>query len=183
MSEKKKAAFWTIAGLIVTGFLVAFALKNLESLESTLRSSGVWAPLIIILLYVLFSLTPVPTDSLTIISGAVFGIFFGTLIATVGNTLAALMEYFFGLKVRDATGTKGKTFKIPIIKKQFPINSIPFLIFGRFLPGYGGKIVSIMGGMYKVPLWRYTWTAAFSNLCGALMFSYGGHILRFFVRK
>ncbi|EKD96159.1 MAG: hypothetical protein ACD_24C00161G0002 [uncultured bacterium] len=181
MDNEKKTARWTIVGALISGAIVVLALKYFSNLEELLKSSGILGPLISVGLYGLFSVTPVPTDSLTIVNGMVFGILGGTIIATVGNTVAALVEYFLGLKVRDATGTKGKTFTIPIIKKKFPVNSVMFLIFGRFLPGYGGKIVSVLGGMYKISLWKYTWTALVANFIGALMFAYGGHLLRLLV--
>ncbi|KKS31355.1 hypothetical protein A2380_02750 [candidate division WWE3 bacterium RIFOXYB1_FULL_43_24] len=178
MDDEKKTARWTIVGILISGAIVVLALKYFSNLEGILKSAGVFGPLLSIGFYGLFSVTPIPTDSLTIINGMVFGTLGGTIIATVGNTAAALVEYFLGLKVRDATGTKGKTFTIPIIKKKFPVNSTAFLIFGRFLPGYGGKIVSVIGGMYKISIWKYTWTALVANFIGALMFAYGGHLLR-----
>ena len=182
MDDEKKTAGWTIVGILISGIIVVLALRYFSNLEFLLKSTGLLGPLISIGLYGLFSVTPVPTDSLTIVNGLVFGTLVGTILATIGNTIAALVEYFVGLKVRDVTGTKGKTFTIPIIKKKFPVNSTAFLILGRLLPGYGGKIVSVIGGMYKVSLWKYTWTALIANFIGALMFAYGGSLLRLLIQ-
>ncbi len=178
MEKTRKAAGWTIAGVVISGAIVVAALKYFSNLETILRSMGILGPLLSVVLYGIFSVTPVPTDSLTIVNGLVYGTLFGTLIATTGNTVAALLEYFLGRKVRDVAHIKGKTFTVPVIKKKFPVNSTLFLILGRFMPGYGGKIVSLVGGIYRVPLWKYTWTALIANFVGALMFAYGGHLLR-----
>lgn len=42
------------------------------------------------------------------------------------------------------------------------------------MPGYGPKMVGLMGGMYRVPLWRFMWTAAIPNLVGAAIYPGGG---------
>jgi len=178
MEKTRKAAGWTIVGIVISGVIVVGALKYLDNLELVLTNTGILGPLLSVVLYGIFSVTPVPTDSLTIVNGLVYGALFGTLIATTGNTVAALVEYFLGMKVRDAAHIKGKTFTVPVIKKKFPVDSTLFLIIGRFMPGYGGKIVSLVGGIYRVPLWKYTWTALVANFIGAIMFAYGGHLLR-----
>ncbi len=178
MSERRKTAFWSIIGILITGIVVYFALKYFDDLEAFLISVGVFGPLVSLGLYALLSITPVNTDSLTLVNGLVYGVLAGTLIASVGNTVAALIEYYVGLKVRDVSGTEGQTFTVPVIKKKFPVRSWVFLIFGRFIPGYGGKAVSIIAGMYKVPVWKYVWTAFVANAIGAFMFAYGGFLLR-----
>ena len=181
MHDRKKTALWTIVGLFITGIAVFLALKNFGDLEPLLKSLGIFGPLVSIVLYALLSVTPINTDFLTLINGLVYGVLLGTIIASVGNTTAALVEYVVGLKVRDVAGTKGDTFTIPLIHKEFPVNSTIFLICGRFIPGYGGKAVSIIAGMYKVPIWKYAWTAFLANAIGAFLFAYGGFLLRAFV--
>jgi uncharacterized membrane protein YdjX (TVP38/TMEM64 family) len=46
---------------------------------------------------------------------------------------------------------------------------------GRMIPGYGPKLVSVVAGMYKVPLFRYVWTTAIPTIIGAALFAYGGY--------
>ncbi len=177
-THKKNSAFWTIVALIASGVVVVYVLKYFSDVETLLRSSGLLAPIISVLLYGLFSVTPVPTDSLTIINGAIFGPFYGTLIACTGNTFAALIEYFVGMKIGVAADTKGRSVKIPFTKKEFDVDSVAFLFLGRFIPGYGSKLVSVLAGMYRVNIIRYLWTTFAANITGALMFAYGGYGLR-----
>jgi uncharacterized membrane protein YdjX (TVP38/TMEM64 family) len=42
------------------------------------------------------------------------------------------------------------------------------------IPGYGPKIVSMMAGIYRVPLLRYLWTTAIPIFVGAAAFAFGG---------
>jgi uncharacterized membrane protein YdjX (TVP38/TMEM64 family) len=57
---------------------------------------------------------------------------------------------------------------------KLPVNSVGFLVFGRMIPGYGAKIISILAGVYKVPIKRYLWATALTNSLGAILLSYGG---------
>jgi len=57
------------------------------------------------------------------------------------------------------------------------LESPSFLIVGRFIPSFGGKIVGLVAGMLRVPLLRYVWTAATANLIGAVFYAMGGYKL------
>ena len=49
-----------------------------------------------------------------------------------------------------------------------------FLIGARMIPGYGPKVVSMMAGIYHVPVLRYLWTTAIPIFAGAALFAFGG---------
>jgi hypothetical protein len=57
------------------------------------------------------------------------------------------------------------------------------LSLARIVPGYGPKMVGIVGGMYHVLLWRFIWTAAVPNAIGALLFAFGGHGLKHYYEE
>lgn len=59
--------------------------------------------IVIIILYGLFAPTPITTDPLTIISGAVYGPILGVVISWLGNNVAALVEYYIGRHLRRVT--------------------------------------------------------------------------------
>ena len=173
-------------GLIILAFvtsviLVLFIARHSSTIESSLQTVGIFGPIISILLYGVLSITPIPSDPLTVINGAIFGPIAGSFISWLGNNLAAMIEYFIGEKIGMASNFEKNRKKLPFGLGKFPVNSIWFLIFGRFFPEFGGKIVSVTGGLYKVPIWRYIWTAAVANLFGSIIFAFGGYQLtRFF---
>lgn len=182
MVPKKNEKVWMAIGLFFSVFLIYLVARNLKDIEILIQQFGIAAPLVTIMLYGLFALTPISTDPLTIISGALFGPLFGILISWMGNNLAALVEYFFGTKVAKITNFKKTRQHLPFGLSKLPVASSWFLIFGRLIPGYGGKLISFMAGMYHVPLMLYLWTTAFTNLLGSLLLSLGGfqiiHLLR-----
>jgi uncharacterized membrane protein YdjX (TVP38/TMEM64 family) len=79
-----------------------------------------------------------------------------------------------GKKIIHSDNPQNSHHKLPFGLDKLSVNSWQFLIFGRMIPGYGGKIISILAGMHQVPMRRYLWTTALTNFCGSLMLAYGG---------
>jgi uncharacterized membrane protein YdjX (TVP38/TMEM64 family) len=109
--------------------------------------------------------------------GVTYGPLIGAGIALVGNTLAAMVEYFLGRRISRSTNFEKSKEKIPFGLGKLPVNSVAFLVFGRMIPGYGGKIISILAGAYKVPIKRYLWTTVLTNTIGSAILAYGGFSL------
>lgn len=100
----------------------------------------------------------------------------------MGNNLASVIEYFLGKGLGEIANFEKIKNKLPLGLSRFPASSVWFLLFGRFIPQFGGKIVSLTGGFYRVPLGRYLWTAFLSNLIGSILLAYGGYsVLRLFI--
>jgi uncharacterized membrane protein YdjX (TVP38/TMEM64 family) len=158
--------------------LAIYLVEHVAELEGFIARMGVAGPLVSIALQTVFGASPIPTEPLTLINGAIFGPLRGTLYSWIGYMLAAYIEYYIGLNIRHAADFESRRDKLPFGLGRFPANSPWFLMLARVIPGYGPKMVGLMGGIYHIPLWRYTWTAAIPNLVGALVFSYGGFGLR-----
>jgi uncharacterized membrane protein YdjX (TVP38/TMEM64 family) len=167
-----------LTGLIITVVLVlTLALilsRNMDGVRAFLLQSGQIGLLISIALYGLLGASPIPSEPLTVLLSALYGPLPITIVATLGNLLAALVEYYIGRRIGDVADFEQRRQKLPFGLGRFPANSVIFLIVARFLPGYGAKFISVLSGIYKVPLWRYTWTTILSTLIGAAIIAYGG---------
>lgn len=173
-SGKKGSKIWTVVGIISLIIVIYFLSKHTHFITALLLKSGALAPIVAILLYPLLAPTPITTDPITVVVGVAYGPLIGLLIAWVGNTLAAIVEYYLGHRLSKVTNfDKGKE-KMPFGLGKLPVDSPAFLVFGRMIPGYGGKIISILAGAYKVPMKRYIWTTAVTNLFGSILLAYGG---------
>lgn len=164
----KENRLWTILGFILVLFFFYFASKYFIHLRGIIIKAGFAGPVVAILIYGIFAPTPITTDPLTIISGALFGPFLGVLISWLGNNLAASVEYYLGRHINRATNFKEIKNKLPLGLHKLPIKSPLVLILGRIIPGYGGKIISILAGIYDVPIKTYIWTTAVVNLIGSI---------------
>jgi len=177
--DKKKV--WAIIGSIFILVLLFFLVKNIRDVNTIIRHAGVFGPLLAIGLFGVFALTPIPGEPLTLVCFIMFGPIVGAAVIAVGNTVGAIIEYYFGVHMRKITSTENTVKKLPFGLNKLPVDSPYFLIFARIIPGYGGKVVSVVAGIHHVPIRRYIWTAAVANFSGSFLVAFGGYqILRFF---
>ena len=173
--QDNQAKFFAILGLVASLVLMLFIKRFMPWMEHRVEAAGIAGPILMIFIYAVFSATPFPTDSFTVLCGALWGPLWGTLISWMGNNAAAVVEYFIGVSVGTATNLDLKNKKLPFGLDKVPVDSPWFLILGRLVPGFGGKMVSLLSGIYKVPLWKYIWTAAIGNLVGATILALSGY--------
>ncbi|GAP21998.1 TVP38/TMEM64 family protein [Leptolinea tardivitalis] len=126
-------------------------------------------------LYAILGATPIPSEPLTIFISSLKGPIYALVIATVGNTLAALVEFYIGGSLGDISDFEKRKKKLPFHLGELPIDSPILLLLGRMLPGFGPKFISIICGVYKIPLFTYIWTTMVSNVVGAAIVAYGGY--------
>lgn len=179
-SVHKKTIRNIIIATITFGIPIALIVifkEDIKQLERIIPSMGALGPFISILLMGILSATPIPTDPIVILNGAIFGPWVGILVSWMGNNLASIIEYYLGKGLGHIIDFEKMKKKLPLGLSRFPANSVWFLFFGRFVPQFGGKIVSLAGGFYRVPLFRFIWTAFLSNLFGSILLAYGGYSL------
>jgi len=172
--KTNKSPVLTIIAFVLTFGLIYYAGKNIDDMEKFIASWGYAAPFISVVLYGILSITPIPTDPISVVNGALFGPVVGFLTSWMGNNVAALIEYVLGKGIGSVTHFEDKKKNLPWGLSGAPVNSAWFLIGGRFVPGFGSKIVSILAGVYSVSVWRYIWTAAVANVVGAALYALGG---------
>jgi uncharacterized membrane protein YdjX (TVP38/TMEM64 family) len=157
--------------MVLVGVFFAF---DLSKIKTFISQAGAWGVIISIIFYALMGMTLIPSEPFTLFIGALFGPVYATLIAGVGNTLSALVEYYIGTHIGSATNFIEKKDKLPFGLGKLKVESPLFLIAARMIPGYGSKVVSVLAGVYKVPIWRYVWTTAITIFVGSAVFAFGG---------
>lgn len=183
MPEKDNKNINAIISLVFTALAIFLLIKYFKDIEPIILKSGVWAPLVSILLFTVLAITPISTDPITIIVGTIYGPIIGTLISWIGNTSAAFVEYYFGNKLNEFTNIGKIKDNLPFGLNKLPVSSPVFLIFGRMIPIYGGKIISIIAGIYKVPKKTYFYTTVITTFLGSLLLSLGGfHLIRLLIK-
>ena len=175
--ETNQFRIWkTVLLLVVLLTVSLFAVnQDFAYLQELLKKYGNLNLIISVAIYALLGATPVPSEPLTLFLTTTYGPLIAICVAAIGNTLAALTEFFIGDRLGNVTDFEKRKAKLPFHLDKLPINSPVFLLLARMLPGFGGKFVSVVSGVYQVPLWTYTWTAMLSNLIGAIGVAYGGY--------
>lgn len=166
----------TISFALPIVLIVIFG-REIKNIKNFIPATGILGPLLSVLFMGILSATPIPTDPIVILNGAVFGPFYGVLISWMGNNLASVIEYFLGRGLGQITDFEKTKRSLPFGLGRFPADSVWFLLLGRLIPQFGGKIVSLTGGFYRVPIKRYLWTAFLSNLFGSILLAVGGSSL------
>lgn len=151
--------------------------REIKNINNLIPATGIFGPLLSIFFMGILSATPIPTDPIVILNGAIFGPIYGVLISWMGNNLASIIEYFLGRGLGQIVDFEKAKGSLPFGLGRFPADSVWFLLFGRLIPQFGGKIVSLTGGFYRVPIKRYLWTAILSNLFGSILLAVGGSSL------
>lgn len=175
----KKIQPWIIILLsfAISVSVIAYLKHDLNDIHKYIISLGPIAPLFSILLFGILSVTPIPSDPIALVNGAIFGPFYGSLISLIGNNFAAFIEYYLGTNINTLTKFNTQKTKLPLNLGNLPANSIIFLTLGRLIPGFGGKLVSFTAGLYRVPLWRFTWTTTITNTLGSVIYATSGNTL------
>ena len=163
-----------VALIIGSYYIMHYTADNEPRVEALVRHIGVFGPLLLVGMYALLGASPVPSELLTVITAATFGPFIAMIVAGIGNTLAALVEYRLGTHLRNLSDFDDMRQKLPFGIGKLPVDSPVFLLAVRAIPGYAPKIVGLASGMYRVPLWRFTWTTLIPSFIGAAVFAYSG---------
>jgi uncharacterized membrane protein YdjX (TVP38/TMEM64 family) len=164
-------AITTLLFMIVIGALVAF---DFEKIKTFISNAGVWGILISILVYACLGMTFIPSEPLTLLIAAIFGPWVAMLASWVGNTMSAVVEYYIGQRIGSVANFMEIKEKLPFGLGKLKIDSPWFLIGGRAIPLYGAKAISVVAGVYHVPLFKYIWTTAVTVFFGSAIFSFGG---------
>jgi uncharacterized membrane protein YdjX (TVP38/TMEM64 family) len=162
--------WWSLIVLVLFGIgAILFAsVYDLNALKEFLREYEFYGAVVILVVYALLGPTPIPAEPVTLLVLAWKGPVAAVLIATLGNTLASIMEYYIGGSIGEIADFEKKKQGLPFGLGRLPIQSPVFLLFARMLPGYASKVISLAGGVYRVPAWTYLWTSVVANLVGAI---------------
>jgi uncharacterized membrane protein YdjX (TVP38/TMEM64 family) len=166
-----KTLVTTLLFLMVIGLILAF---DFQKIKTYIAGAGVWGIFIAIIVYGLLGFTVIPSEPLTVLIGAMFGPWVATLASLAGNTLSSMAEYSVGRRIGNATNFMSQKEKLPFGLGKLNPDSLTFLLFARAIPGFGGKAVSIISGVYKINFWRFMWTAFVTLIVGSAVFAFGG---------
>ena len=170
--------------MIFTLFLfigIIFAIINRESfnddnITNFLENYGFFAPLIFILIYSIATVLFLPGLILTILSGALFGPFLGTVYAISGATIGATLAFLnaryllYGKIEKMIEGGK-----LEYIKKSVEEEGWRFVAFTRLVPLFPFNLLNYSFGLTKIKLSEYIWSSFLFMLPGTFAYVYLGH--------
>ncbi len=99
-----------VALLVVIGTVAVAAtvadVQDLERLRAYLRNAGPLAPVAFVLIYATYTLAPLPRTALSVITGVIYGFWWGVPLAYAGSLLGAAMAFALARTLgRDAVAS------------------------------------------------------------------------------
>lgn len=167
--------------VLIIGIAIAISLNySMSDVQRYIKQYPSRTILISLGVYVSFGLTFLPSIPLTLFIAVLIGPIQAIIVATVGNTIAALLEYQVGKTIGDVFDFEKIKSKLPFGLSKLPIKSPYFLLAARTIPA-GTRGFSVVCGAYHVPLLSYTWTTFTMYLISSVILVYGSVVvLNFF---
>jgi uncharacterized membrane protein YdjX (TVP38/TMEM64 family) len=174
-TNRWKTILALLFSLLLIGLAAYFVVEDMSEIRGFIRTRG-WIGLVVAVpVYAALGATIVPSEPLTLLITSIFGPFIATAVAGLGNIFGALLEYWIGGHIGNATDFVQRKERLPWGLGKLPMTSPVLLIFGRMIPGYGAKLISLLSGIYRVPVGLFLWTSALQTVLGAATTSFAGY--------
>ena len=151
---------------------------NLDQVIKLIRSWGVAAPLMSVLLMITQAIVaPIPAFLITAANGMVFGSFWGALISWIGALMGALTSFYIARLFKKVALRKivrnQKTAEFIIHageKRGFYV-----ILLSRLLPFISFDIISYMAGLSGIRPWAFILGTALGMLPATIIYTFIGH--------
>lgn len=125
----------------------------------------------------------IPASPLTLITGAIYGVLWGTVVAMIGNTIGAVCAFLLGRYFFYDLVQKKLLPKYPKVKeyeqKLFK-NGIKTMLFLRLVPIFPFNVLNYFLSVTEVTFKQYFWTTFFGILPGTIAYVYFGESIKMF---
>ena len=169
--------FSVLLGGIVLAVIYRDAIDT-TVIQNQIEQSGVLAPLIFMLIYILATVFFLPGSMLTLIGGALFGpvmgVFYNLTAATIGAVLAFLAARYLASDwvARKSAG------RLKELVNGVEQEGWRFVAFVRLVPLFPFNLLNYALGLTRIRLLDYTLATYICMLPGAIAYTYLGYIGR-----
>ena len=151
---------------------------NLDQVIKLIRSWGVAAPLMSVLLMITQAIVaPLPAFLVTAANGMVFGRFWGVLISWIGALMGALTSFYiarlFGNIALRKIVRNQKT--VEFIRHAGEKRGFYVILLSRLLPFISFDIISYMAGLSGIRPWAFILGTGLGMLPATIIYTFIGH--------
>lgn len=146
---------------------------NIEEVKDYIKSFGIWAPLISILLMMFQSIAaPLPAFIITFANAWLFGWAFGALISWTGAMMGAVLCFyiskFYGRPVaQKIVGKKA----LDMTDRFFDKYGKYAILIARLLPFVSFDAISYAAGLTEMSFWSFFWATGVGQLPATIVYS------------
>lgn len=154
-----------LLGGAAAAYGVAGQFGSAADMAAWLRGTGVWAPLMVVVLMVLHSFIPFPAEILALCAGAVFGTALGAALIWCGAMLGALVAFGLARHLgRDAVEGWLSAARAADLDRWTARHGAVTLLAARLVPVIAFNLINYAAGLTRVPLWTFIWTTGLGIL-------------------
>lgn len=171
------AAFFTIHHHFEKSCVILVA-GNLDQVISLIRSWGIAAPLMSVLLMITQAIVaPIPAFLITAANGMVFGSFWGAIISWIGAMMGALTSFYIAHLFKDVALRKivRNRKAVEFIRRAGEKRGFYVILLSRLLPFISFDIISYMAGLSGIRSRAFILGTALEMLPATLFYTYIGH--------
>ena len=177
--NNRKAVLIVLA-LIVVGIAFMFLPVKAWGLElqNWIKEFGIIAPVIFVLAYVIATIFMIPGSVLTLIAGAIFGLWFGVFYVVIGSNLGALAAYLLAktkLREKFIKMTEGNP-KFAALDKAIGENGFKMVLLTRLSPAFPFTLLNYFLGLTSVKTGAYVAANLLGMLPATFLFVYLGSL-------
>jgi uncharacterized membrane protein YdjX (TVP38/TMEM64 family) len=157
---KNRKVVFGILGLVLLGIALMFLPLKVWSyeLQIWIQSFGIIAPLVFVLTYIITTIFMIPGSFLTLIAGAIFGLWYGVFYVVIGSNLGALAAYLLAqskLREKFMMMTEGNVNFIAL-DKAIGENGFKMVLLTRLSPAFPFTLLNYFLGLTSVKIGAYT---------------------------
>lgn len=156
-------------------------LQLLAEIEEEKTMSPIATAVTLIVLKTLAAPLGFPGTPLTLLTGSLFGYFFGTLISLIGNTLGACLAFLLSRYVLHDYVQKKLFSRYPKIKKyeqKIARNGFKAVVILRLIPLFPFNALNFLLGVSNISFKQYAGGSFVGMIPGTFLFVYFGESLR-----
>ncbi|MBS1810456.1 MAG: TVP38/TMEM64 family protein [Acidobacteria bacterium] len=148
------------------------------ALQTWIQGLGYFGPVVFILLYVVATVFLIPGSALTLVAGAIFGLWLGAATVIVGANLGALTSFLLAkTKLRDNVRewAKGNP-KFAALDRAIGQNGFKMVLLTRLSPAFPFTLLNYFLGLTSVPVGAYVLANFLGMLPATFMYVYFGSL-------
>lgn len=149
--------------------------ENRAFLQTYVNDHYWFSVLIYISLYILVIAASIPIGSaLTLISGFLFGVFWGVIYTNIGATIGAACTFLIvRYLARDLFERKFHN-KLAKFNENIKTYGANYLLLARFIVVIPFVLVNIFAALTRIPLSTFIWTTSIGIIPGSVVYAYAG---------
>jgi uncharacterized membrane protein YdjX (TVP38/TMEM64 family) len=176
------AVRWISSLLIVAALLaIVRALpidQPMDAIKGWTAGLGIWAPVVLALVYIVATVLFVPGTILTLTAGGMFGLVVGMITVSIGSTLGASLAFLIARYVaRDKVAARAsRNRRFGAIDRAIGEGGWKIVALLRLSPAIPFNLQNYLYGLTPIRFWPYVLTSWLAMLPGTFLYVYLGHI-------